>query len=57
MFGETLLATFDHFVLVSSETHFLHLVMMDSRRAYELREAGVDLLRVSLLDLETECHV
>ena len=48
---------FDHFVLVSSEAHFLHLLVMDSRIAYELREAGVDLLKVSLLDLQPGFHV
>lgn len=48
---------FDHFVLVSSEMHFLHLLVMDLRIAYGLREAGVNLLKVSLLDLQTEFHV
>ena len=30
---------------------------MDSRIAYELREAGIDFLKVSLLDLQTGFHV
>ena len=54
IFGETLCLPFCHLFLQSSEAYFLHLVKTDSRRAYELREAEVDLLKVSLLDLETE---
>ena len=37
---------------MSSDARFLHLVMMDSRIAYELRDVGVDLIKV-----KKECHV